>query len=212
MPKETFFNLPAAKRQKILDVAIEEFAQNDYDSASISRMVANAGIAKGSFYQYFEGKMDLYRYLFDLMAERKQELLNTAPPDPQMGIFDQMRWLAQTGVAFELTYPQLSKIGYRAAASRSLPDSFTAQAKASASQYFKQLLAQGQAQGDVAPDIDVDLAAFIFNVVFMELGQYMFQRLQVDAEEAAQEFFNSEAAQALLDQALQILESGVGPH
>jgi len=114
MPKETFFNLPADKRQKILNVAIAEFAQNDYDSASISRMVANAGIAKGSFYQYFENKMDLYRYLFDLMAERKQELLNTEPPDPKMGIFDQMRWLAQAGVEFELAYPQLSQIGYRA--------------------------------------------------------------------------------------------------
>ena len=50
MPKETFFNLPDDKRRRILDVVIDEFADNDYANVSISRIVARAGIAKGSFY------------------------------------------------------------------------------------------------------------------------------------------------------------------
>ena len=63
MPKQTFFNLPDDKRQRILDVVIDEFADNDYANVSISRIVARAGIAKGSFYQYFEDKEDLSGYL-----------------------------------------------------------------------------------------------------------------------------------------------------
>jgi AcrR family transcriptional regulator len=63
MPKDTFFNLPADKRALIRDVAISEFARYSYDAASINRMVAEAGIAKGSFYQYFEDKRDLFLYL-----------------------------------------------------------------------------------------------------------------------------------------------------
>ena len=59
MPKITFFNLPDEKRQLILDIAIDEFAENDFANVSISRIVARAGIAKGSFYQYFEDKDDL---------------------------------------------------------------------------------------------------------------------------------------------------------
>ena len=66
MPKETFFNLPEAKRQRIIDLALAEFAEKDYDTASISRIVSQAGIAKGSFYQYFENKEDLYTYLLTL--------------------------------------------------------------------------------------------------------------------------------------------------
>ena len=58
MPKQTFFNLPEDKRENLINIAIEEFAENDYQTASISRIVANAGIAKGSFYQYFENKED----------------------------------------------------------------------------------------------------------------------------------------------------------
>lgn len=65
MPKQTFFNLPDGKREKIIDCAIDEFAERGYEGASISRMVARAGIAKGSFYQYFEDKEDLYGYIID---------------------------------------------------------------------------------------------------------------------------------------------------
>jgi hypothetical protein len=55
---QTFSNLPEEKRQRILRIAIDEFADNDYDSASVSRIVARAGIAKGSFYQCFVDKDD----------------------------------------------------------------------------------------------------------------------------------------------------------
>ena len=63
MPKQTFFNLPEQKRERIVLCAVEEFAQRGYKQASISRMVDAAGIAKGSFYQYFEDKDDLFVYI-----------------------------------------------------------------------------------------------------------------------------------------------------
>lgn len=65
MPKQTFLNLPEDKRLWILDCAVDEFAEHGYSSASISRIVAAAKIAKGSFYQYFEDKEDLYGYVID---------------------------------------------------------------------------------------------------------------------------------------------------
>ena len=83
MPNPTFFNLPDAKRQGIVDCAIAEFAANDYDSASISNIVKQAKIAKGSFYQYFEDKKDLYLYLVDLATQQRIALLKTScPPQP----------------------------------------------------------------------------------------------------------------------------------
>jgi AcrR family transcriptional regulator len=51
VPNQTFFNLPEDKRRQILEVAIDEFADNDFKNVSISHMVARAGIAKGSFYR-----------------------------------------------------------------------------------------------------------------------------------------------------------------
>ncbi|MRR31852.1 TetR/AcrR family transcriptional regulator [bacterium] len=51
MPKPTFFNLPPEKREKIIDAAVEEFAQNGLENASTNRIVENSGISKGSFYR-----------------------------------------------------------------------------------------------------------------------------------------------------------------
>lgn len=48
MPKQTFLNLSDAKRKAFLEIALEEFANNDYNTASVSKIVEQAGIAKGS--------------------------------------------------------------------------------------------------------------------------------------------------------------------
>ncbi|NLY51524.1 MAG: TetR/AcrR family transcriptional regulator, partial [Firmicutes bacterium] len=76
MPKDTFFNLPEDKRQRIIDAAIDEFAHRSFHDARITAIVDAAGIAKGSFYQYFEDKKDLFKYIIGLIAERKIEYIN----------------------------------------------------------------------------------------------------------------------------------------
>ena len=44
MPKPTFTHLPAVKRQTIIDLALAEFAEHPYAVASLSQIVARAGI------------------------------------------------------------------------------------------------------------------------------------------------------------------------
>ena len=63
MPRKTFLRLPDVKRDAFITACLDEFSRNDYDSASISAIVRNLGIAKGSVYQYFEDKKDLWLYL-----------------------------------------------------------------------------------------------------------------------------------------------------
>ena len=63
MPTNTFFNLPAEKKHKILKAANKEFARVPLEQASIKNIVEDAEIASGSFYQYFENKQDLFEYI-----------------------------------------------------------------------------------------------------------------------------------------------------
>ena len=63
MPTNTFFNLPAEKKLKILKAANKEFARVPLEQASIKNIVEDAEIARGSFYQYFENKQDLFDYI-----------------------------------------------------------------------------------------------------------------------------------------------------
>ena len=75
MPSATFFNLPPAKREKLLDAALAEFARAAYGETSINRIIRQAGIPRGSFYMYFTGKEDLFLYLMRSYSEKLEELM-----------------------------------------------------------------------------------------------------------------------------------------
>lgn len=67
MPTETFFRLPEDKQERILEAARVEFSRVPLQEASIAQIVKLADIPRGSFYQYFEDKEDLYYYYFELL-------------------------------------------------------------------------------------------------------------------------------------------------
>ncbi len=73
MPKATFFNLPPEKQTHIIDIALEEFNTYGYDKASVSRIVKNAEIATGSFYQYFINLEDVLLYIINEFVKIKLE-------------------------------------------------------------------------------------------------------------------------------------------
>lgn len=75
MPKDTFFNLSEEKRNRIIESAIMEFSKKHYNKVTIDSIVGGAGIPKGSFYQYFDNKDDLYTYTFSQIGDRKKDLL-----------------------------------------------------------------------------------------------------------------------------------------
>lgn len=65
VPKQTFFNLPKHKRKTLIEAAEKEFIRVPVFEASIANIIKAASISRGSFYQYFEDKEDLYFYLLD---------------------------------------------------------------------------------------------------------------------------------------------------
>lgn len=65
LPKETFYNLDEEKRKNITEVLISEFSEKPYKLVSVKTIVENLGIARGSFYQYFNDLEDSYFYILD---------------------------------------------------------------------------------------------------------------------------------------------------
>jgi len=60
MPNARFTRLETAKKEAILEAAMEEFATYDYELASINRIIEKADLTKGSLYYYFDNKEDIY--------------------------------------------------------------------------------------------------------------------------------------------------------
>ena len=213
MPKQTFFNLPEDKRHQILDVAIDEFAANDFASVSISRIVNRAGIAKGSFYQYFDGKEDLFGFVIDLIADRKAAAFSLDHPDPEhVGIFNYMRWIFASSAEFELAHPRLSQIAYRMLRDPGSSKFYT-QAMESAQGYYRSLVELGKRQGDIAPDVDDEVAATVFRLVMSEMGRHIVQQVVAahgSEWQGQRAIFEFPEARKMYDQVLWILEFGLG--
>lgn len=101
MPKNTFFNLSEEKRERILEASIEEFSSNPYEVASINQIVKSSEIAKGSFYQYFENKEDLYKHLVEICEAEKESYINIALKRARyMTVFEKMRELYKSMMRF----------------------------------------------------------------------------------------------------------------
>ncbi|MDC7233856.1 MAG: TetR/AcrR family transcriptional regulator [Spirochaetales bacterium] len=74
MPKDTFFNLDDDKRERVLQASITEYTEVPLEKVSIKKIVEAAGIPRGSFYQYFDDKEDLLRYLISVSRHQEKEI------------------------------------------------------------------------------------------------------------------------------------------
>ncbi len=65
---ENLIKMPKTKRgqetlNKILNAAVQVFYEKGYHNSMITDIVSLAGVASGTFYIYFEGKYELYKFL-----------------------------------------------------------------------------------------------------------------------------------------------------
>ncbi|WP_262371966.1 TetR/AcrR family transcriptional regulator [Rossellomorea aquimaris] len=60
-----FKNLKIEKQERIINAAMKEFVNSGYDKASTNKIVKEAQISKGSLFNYFKNKKDLYLFLIE---------------------------------------------------------------------------------------------------------------------------------------------------
>ena len=65
MIKQTFYNLPNNKKEELINIAKKEFACHSIHQATISNIASEYGIARSSFYNYFDNIEDLFYYILD---------------------------------------------------------------------------------------------------------------------------------------------------
>ncbi len=101
MHKNTFDKLSEEKKRAIKDAFYKEFSLNLFDNASVSRVVKQLGIAKGSIYQYFENKLSLYLYLMQEAQALKAEFLNPIRREDYPTFWEYMRATYIAGIDFD---------------------------------------------------------------------------------------------------------------
>ncbi len=205
MPKDTFFNLPEEKRALIRQVAIEEFAGHPFEKASINRIVARAGIAKGSFYQYFENKQDLYLYLLKEIGDEKLDYLAPVMRNAdQHDFFTLLRELYLGGIRFAKERPEYAEIGKKLLASKGTPiyEKVVQHNMPAAYKLFETFLERAIRRGEVRADIDVKMLAFLIASMSTLVTEYYIEHVARDFDETML---------ATVEQFIDFLRHGIGP-
>lgn len=215
MPTQTFFNLPDEKRERIIEIALKEFATYTYGKASLSNIVAQAGIAKGSMYQYFEDKKDLYLYLLDLAAKEKIAYIEKGV-DSEADFFTALEQIILAGTRFSLENPRLGRVmaNIMGASGEVVLQEVLAQAQRMSVEYFKQMLIKAQERGNVRRDVNPDLLAHIlYSIIGSALTDYLLAAMGISIREflADPKYVNNlstENTRLIVGEVMKIIRSG----
>jgi AcrR family transcriptional regulator len=174
MPKQTFLNLPDEKRNTIINAAIDEFAEYGLENASTNRIVAASGISKGSFYQYFEDKQDVFMYLLTVLEQEKMEYFKGKhPPSMNMDTFGYFRWMIKEGMEFNSAYPHLVQAISRVMFGEGLYYQNFNHVRERSTQALRTMIRQAIQNGEVDPSVDVDLAVMIMETWSNAISSYI---------------------------------------
>lgn len=209
MPKQTFFNLPEEKRETIVNAAIDEFASYGLENASTNRIVKNSGIAKGSFYQYFEDKQDLFMYLLSVIEREKIEFFNgKPPPNKNMDTFQYFRWMVKTGMEFSTSHPRLTQAISRVMFGEGLYfGKHFSYIRERTIQGLRVMIEQAIERGEVDPSVDVELAVMIMETWSNAISTYLLNEGMKQKD--FMKWVHSAKTQETIDKLLYVMEYGL---
>jgi AcrR family transcriptional regulator len=166
--RPTFLNLPEAKQARIIQAALEEFADKGYPQASLNVIVARSGIAKGSLYQYFTDKTGIFLYIFDFAISLVRRLLVQVKESTlEEDFFTRLERSLLAGVAFIKQHPKIYGIYLKILFDQQVPQrqELLQKVRQFAQEYLQSLLRRGLARGELRPDLPMATTTFLLDAL-----------------------------------------------
>lgn len=187
--KPTFMNIPPEKREKILAVAVNEFAYNGFENANINTIAKKAEVSVGSLYKYFDTKTDLFLTSVDY-ALRNLDIIMETIVETNEDVMVKLEKLVRVTIEFSRTNTVLIKL-YNEVTSESkaeLVKKIAEHVESVTSQAYKKAIIAGQVAGEIRTDIDPGMAAFfvdnlLMNIQFSYACDYYGERYKIYAGE-----------------------------
>ncbi len=168
--KPTFNNISEEKRNKILSVAINEFACNGFENANINTIAKKAQVSVGSLYKYFDTKTDLFltsvNYgIQNLEAVMEEVIVSDVP------IMEKFERLIRIAIESSRRDNILIKL-YNIVTSQTnsaVAKTIATQMEGITCEAYKRVIADGQVQGEIRKDIDPGMAAYLVDNILMNI-------------------------------------------
>jgi AcrR family transcriptional regulator len=174
VPTATWDRLPDARRRAVLAAAEAEFGARGFSGGSLNVIARNAGVAKGSLFQYFTDKADLYAHLSELASLRIRAHMErfVAGVSWENGFFPAYTQLLLEWVEYFRTHEVERAL---TAAVNLEPDATARSAvRGVANRHYlevlRPMLQHGQAAGDLRADADLDAFLALLLLVLPHLA------------------------------------------
>ncbi|MEZ5117615.1 MAG: TetR/AcrR family transcriptional regulator [Candidatus Nanopelagicales bacterium] len=163
MPRPTWDNLAEPRRERVLAAAMAEFAARGFSGGSLNVIAREADVAKGSLFQYFDDKLDLFAYVCDVTSRRIRDevVVQSLTLDPDLPVFDYLAGVLRVWVDYFRDHPV--ERGVTAATNLEMDGEVRAAVREVAGRHYLEfvmpLLVAAQEHGDLRPDADLDALA-----------------------------------------------------
>jgi AcrR family transcriptional regulator len=208
MPTKTFYRLRDEKQDAILRAAVHEFVKNGFTRAKISNIAQNAGISKGSVFQYFENKKELFIYCakwsLEVFMKRLDEQMNIGDMDIYEYFQDnkaKTKLVREEGEIASFMQVVMNEPGLLDESMKSMYDLGNI--------YTKKLIQNGKRKGTVRNDTDDELLLCYFSAVTERFSKRWFKLYISDISEQ----LSAEAENAMKNELgimLNLLRKGMG--
>lgn len=168
--KETFDNIPLEKRERVLRVITEEFANNGFEKTSISQIAKKSGISVGSVYKYFDSKEEMFTLVVhEGLSKLENVLTELASSDEDIALKAEI--IIRKLITFSREKPELIKLycALTADGNSEFNASIPQKIEALSAEIYAAAVREAQKTGDVRNDIDPRFFAFLLDNVFMML-------------------------------------------
>jgi len=182
MPLKTFMNLDEKRQKEIIDTCLKEFALRNYNEVSLSKIIEKLGLAKGSFYRYFESKRDLYEHLIEYAKKLNVGLFEKTLQDPGDDILDAWTRLYAEAAKLDNEYPVFGSFGYKVSQERDnvVLGDVALKSKIKGLEVLRGLFEDQQKKGNIRKDLDVDQMIYTLLQVQEGVVDYLAIKHKID--------------------------------
>ena len=168
--KAAFDKLPPEKRDRILRVAVKEFANNGFENTSIQQIAKKSEISVGSVYKYFENKETLFSMVVRGGLSSLEELL-VGLADSSEDILVKAETIIRALLEFSRENPALVKLYCRLTTTDNSEflTGISQHIEAMSASIYTVAISKAQETGDVRNDVNPAFFAFLLDNIFMML-------------------------------------------
>lgn len=174
MPTVTWARLDGERRAAVVAAAEAEFAAHGFSQGSLNTIARRAGVAKGSLFQYFADKRDLYAFISDVASRRVRDYMEHRIRELDSGrpFFDFLTDLLDDWVAYFAEHPRDRSL--HAAASFEVDTDARVSVRAVVHRHYLEVLRplvhDARTRGDLRADADIDTLLSLLLMILPHLA------------------------------------------